>query len=75
LLHGFALFVVLLGVDGVLVYLPLFFLPGLATSVVTFIVGCFADGFVGKYVAGWWEGESESEASEQLETDWKDRNL
>jgi hypothetical protein len=75
LLHGFTLFIVLLAVNGVLVYLPLLFLPGLATTTVTFIIGCFADGFVGRQIAGWWEGESESEASEQLETDWKDRNL
>jgi hypothetical protein len=51
LLHGFALFVILLFVNGILVMVPNIVFPSIATTVVTFIIGAFAGGFVGKKVA------------------------
>lgn len=53
LLHGFALFLILILVNGILVMVPNFVFPGIATTVLTFIIGAFAGGFVGKAVATW----------------------
>ncbi len=52
--HGFILFIVLLIVDGIFVIVPSMVLPGIATTVVTFIYGSFLNGIVGKKVAEWW---------------------
>jgi len=57
LFHGVALFVVLLIVNGISVTLPSLAFPGIATSVVTFIIASFLDGFVAKEVAGQWKQE------------------
>lgn len=51
LLHGFVLFLVLLLVNGILVMVPNLAFPSIATTVITFIIGTFAGGFVGKKVA------------------------
>jgi uncharacterized membrane protein len=55
LLHGVVLFVILLFVNGILVMVPNLVFPSIATTVVTFIIGAFAGGFVGKKVAGLFE--------------------
>lgn len=53
LLHGFVLFLILILVNGILVMVPNLVFPGIATTVITFIIGAFAGGFVGKAVATW----------------------
>lgn len=58
LFHGFVLLIALLVVNGVFVIAPSLVFPGLVTTVVTFIVGSFLNGFVGKTVAGWWREEA-----------------
>lgn len=55
--HGLALFVILLIVNGISVALPSLAFPGMATTVVTFVISTFLDGFVAKNVAGWWKQE------------------
>lgn len=57
LFHGLVLFVVLLIVNGISVTLPSLAFPGIATTVVTFIIASFLDGFVAKEVAGRWKQE------------------
>lgn len=54
--HGFILFITL-----IIAHIPAMIInliaPGLATTIVLFIVNTFFDGFVAKNVAGWWEKE------------------
>ena len=57
LFHGLVLFVVLLIVNGISVTLPSLAFPGIATTVVTFVVSAFLDGFAAKEVAGRWRQE------------------
>jgi hypothetical protein len=61
LFHGVALFSVLFVVNGLLVAAPNWVIPSMATIVVTFIVGAFAGGVVGKKVAGLFEVELQRE--------------
>lgn len=74
LLHGFVLLIVLLIVNGIFVLAPSLAFPGIATTVVTFIIGSFIDGFVAKKVAGWWETVPEG-VSNAVEAEWRDKNL
>jgi len=58
LAHGFVLFIalILVGVPSFIINLAA---PGLATTIVVFIIYCFIDGYVAKGVAGFWEEEYE----------------
>ncbi len=51
LLHGVALFFVLLIVNLILVIGPNLAFPRIETTVITFIIGAFVDGFIGKSLA------------------------
>jgi hypothetical protein len=53
--HGIVLFIILILVNGVFLLAPSIAFPGTLTTVITFIAGCFIDGFVGKMVASWWK--------------------
>ena len=76
LLHGVALFVILLFVNGILVMVPNIVFPSIATTVVTFIIGAFAGGFVGKKVAELFEEEySKEKISEATKAKWADAKL
>ncbi len=55
LAHGFVLFFVLVILNVIIVTLPNMVLPGVATSVITFIVAAFVNGYVAKNVAGMWK--------------------
>jgi hypothetical protein len=54
--HGFALFIILIvaHIPATVVNLVV---PGLATTVLLFVVNAFIDGFVAKNVASWWQYE------------------
>jgi len=73
LLHGFALFLILLLVNGILVMVPNIVFPSIATTIVTFIVGSFASGFVGKKVAELFEEEFPEKISTKAK--WADAKL
>lgn len=57
LLHGITLLLFLSIMNGIFILLPNFLFFGTATSVITFIVGAFVDGYVGKSVAEWFPRE------------------
>lgn len=54
LLHGLVLLIVLVIVNGLLVTAPSLVFPGIPTTIITFIIGTFVNGFVGRKVAEWW---------------------
>ncbi|UCH32294.1 MAG: hypothetical protein JSV05_02640 [Candidatus Bathyarchaeota archaeon] len=56
-LHGFVLLAILVIVDGLIVTLPSIVFPSLGTTIITFIVSSFINGFICKKVAEWWEEE------------------
>ena len=56
LFHGFVLFVTLLVLNAI-VGVPTLVLPGIATTVITYIITTFVEGFVAKKLAGWWQEE------------------
>ena len=56
LFHGFVLFVTLL-ILNVIITVPTLVLPGIATTVITYIITTFVEGFVAKKLAGWWQEE------------------
>ena len=56
LFHGVVLFVTLL-ILNVIVTVPTLVSPGIATTVITFIIATFLEGFVAKKLAGWWQEE------------------
>ena len=56
LFHGFVLFVTLLVLNAIL-GVPTLVSPGIATTVVTYIITTFVEGFVAKKLAGWWQEE------------------
>lgn len=72
--HGILLFIALAIANAVFVLAPSLVFPGIATQIVTFIIGSFVDGFVAKKIAGLWEEEPEG-VPEAIEERWKDRNL
>lgn len=74
-LHGLVLFIVLLVIHGIFVVAPKLIFPGLTTTVTTFIIGSFLDGFIGKKVASWWKQEYEQSISKEVEAEWRDRKL
>lgn len=67
--HGFVLLIVLLIVDGVFVIIPSLAFPAMSTTVITFIVGSFLNGFVGKKVAGLWKQEYREGIPEAIEVE------
>lgn len=73
--HGIVLFIVLLIVNGIFVLAPSLAFPGIGTTVVTFVIGSFLDGFVGKKVAGWWKEEYREGIPQAVEAEWRNRNL
>ncbi len=76
LLHGFVFFVILLVVNGFLVMVPNYIFPSIATTIITFIIGAFAGGFVGKTVAKWFESESpREEIPKETEAKWANTKL
>jgi len=56
LFHGIVLFVTLLMLN-VITTVPTLVLPGIATTVITYIIATFLEGFVAKKLAGWWQAE------------------
>lgn len=75
--HGIVLFISLLVVNGIALFLPSVVFPGLATTIATFILGSFIDGFVCKQVARFWEEQYKGppEVSKTTEAEWEDKNL
>lgn len=74
LFHGIALSAILLIAD-VILSVPYFIFPGIATAIITRVVlGSFIYGFIGKKVAGWWRTERE-EIPKALEEELLDRKL
>jgi ABC-type dipeptide/oligopeptide/nickel transport system permease component len=67
LFHGFVLFVTLLIINLILT-VPTLVSPGIATTVVTYIIATFVEGFVAKKLAGWWQ----EEYAKRLTMNWKD---
>lgn len=57
LLHGINLLLFLSIMNGIFILLPNFLFPGISTAAITFIVGAFVDGYVGKSVAEWFPRE------------------
>ncbi len=72
--HGVVLFIVLL-IVGIFVNGPSLVFPGIPTTIITFIIGSFLDGYVGKKVAGWWKREDREDIPEAIEAEWRDRKL
>jgi ABC-type dipeptide/oligopeptide/nickel transport system permease component len=54
--HGVVLFGTLL-ILNVIVTVPTHILPGIASTVIVFIIATFLEGFVAKKLAGWWQEE------------------
>ncbi len=54
-IHGVVLFLCLLVIHLFFVIGPQVAFPGIATTIVTFIIGAFIDGFIGKHVAALFE--------------------
>jgi len=75
LLHGVALFFILLIASVFIQFLPNLVLPGVATAVVTFLIAAFIDGLIAQRVARWWEGEYETGVSKEVEAEWRDKEL
>jgi len=75
LLHGLVLFVVLLIVNGISAIALYLVFPGIAATVISFIVNALADGFAARNVARWWEQRDEGKIPKALEAEWKDKSL
>jgi uncharacterized membrane protein len=75
--HGIVLFISLLIVNGITLFLPSSVFPGLATTITTFILGSFIDGFVCKQVARIWEEQYKGppKVSETTRAKWEDKGL
>ncbi len=58
LFHGFVLFVALLIVNVVVVWVPNRVFPSVYVQIITFIIGTFVNGLVGKSVAEIWQEET-----------------
>ena len=75
-LHGLTFFLLLLVVNGLLVMVPNVAFPSTATTIITFISGAFAGGYVGKTVAGWFESEFQrEEIPQEVQAQWTDTKL
>ncbi len=75
LFHGVVLFIILLIVNAIFSLAPNLAVPGMATTVVSFIITSFLYGFVAKKVAGWWESEYRKGVPEVAEVEWANRKL
>ena len=75
LFHGLALLIILIIVNAIFIVAPSLVFPGTATSVFTFIIGAFIDGFVCKKVATLWEEEAPEGIPDTIEEKLKDKNL
>lgn len=73
--HGFVLSIVLLIVNGIFVMIPTLAFPEASTTAITFIIASFLDGFVAKKVAGLWRQEYREDISEDIEAEWRDKEL
>ena len=73
--HGLVLFIVLLVVNGIFITAPSLAFPGITTTVITFIIACFLDGFVAKKVAGLWRREYREGIPKAIQAEWRDKNL
>jgi hypothetical protein len=69
--HGIVLFIALAVVNAIIVTVPALAFPGLVTTIVTFIISSFIDGFASKGVAGFWK-EEYSEDIEYSEAEVRD---
>ena len=58
LFHGGVLFVALLIVNGVFTWIPNMIFPSVYVQIITFIIGIFVNGLVGKKVAEIWQEET-----------------
>lgn len=54
-IHGIALMTLLLITNFLFITIPSWYLPSTLSSVITFIVVSFPNGYVGKYLARFWE--------------------
>jgi len=75
LLHGVVLFVILLIASVFIQTLPNLVLPGIATTVVTFLIAAFVDGLIAQKVARWWKEEYEADVPKSAEAEWRDKQL
>ena len=76
LLHGVALFFILLIANAIIQFVPNLVVPGIATTVVTFLIAAFVDGLIAQKVARFWEEEYASEpVSEAVKAEWGDKQL
>lgn len=75
LLHGVVLFIILLVASVFVQLLPNLVLPGIATTIVTFLIAAFIDGLIAQRVARWWESEYETGVSKEVEAEWQDKEL
>jgi hypothetical protein len=64
LFHGFVLFFAVLLVNLMVYYAPNMFFPGMATTLIAFIVESFLNGFIGKQVAKWASKEEHTEEND-----------
>jgi hypothetical protein len=69
--HGIVLFIALAVVNAIVVIVPTLVFPGLVTTIVTFIIASFVDGFACKNIARFWE-EEYFEDIEHSETEVRD---
>lgn len=51
--HGLALFILLAIINLLISFLPNYFIPGIGTQTITFIISAFINGYIGKETASW----------------------
>jgi len=74
LIHGLVLFIILLIVNAIFITIPSLIFPGIVTTITTSVVGSFIDGYVARFVAGWWKTEREG-ISEAVKAEWLNKKL
>ena len=78
LFHGLAFFVVLLITEGLFVWTPQHFAPSLLTTVITFVLACFVDGYAGRWIASFWQEEYLPDYEQQAEAanaEWRQEKV
>lgn len=73
--HGIVLTIALVIANSIFVLAPSLLVPGIATTIITLIIGSFIDGFIVKKIAGWWEEGAEEAVPEAVEAEWRYKNL
>ena len=57
-IHGIILMILLLITNFLFITIPSWFFPSTSTSVITFIIVSFPNGYMGKYIARFWKERS-----------------